>query len=117
MELSNRVNAIKESPTLAITAKAGKLKAEGKDVIALAAGEPDFDTRNTSRMRQSKHQQRLYQNTPVSGTPGLKAAIVAKVPKRATTALEYKPSQILVSVGGNRASSICARHSSIRATK
>ena len=44
VELSHRVNAIKESPTLAITAKAQKLKAEGRDVVALAAGEPDFDT-------------------------------------------------------------------------
>lgn len=42
--LSLRVQSIKESPTLAITAKAGKYKAEGRDIIGLAAGEPDFDT-------------------------------------------------------------------------
>ena len=44
MQLSSRVLSIKESPTLSITAKAQKLKADGKDVVALAAGEPDFDT-------------------------------------------------------------------------
>ena len=44
IKLSNCVGRIKESPTLAITAKAAKLKSEGKDIIGLAAGEPDFDT-------------------------------------------------------------------------
>ena len=44
MELSKRVQAIKPSPTLAVTARAAKLKAEGKDIIGLGAGEPDFDT-------------------------------------------------------------------------
>ena len=42
--LSQRVQAIKESPTLAVTARAAKLKSEGKDIIGLGAGEPDFDT-------------------------------------------------------------------------
>ena len=44
LELSKRVQAIKPSPTLAVTARAAKLKAEGKDIIGLGAGEPDFDT-------------------------------------------------------------------------
>ncbi len=44
MELSKRVQAIKPSPTLAVTARAARLKAEGKDIIGLGAGEPDFDT-------------------------------------------------------------------------
>ena len=44
MILSTRVQAIKPSPTLAVTARAAKLKAEGKDIIGLGAGEPDFDT-------------------------------------------------------------------------
>ena len=55
--LSSCVNRIEESPTLAITAKAIKLKAEGKDIIALAAGEPDFDTPDFIKVlpsRQSK---------------------------------------------------------------
>ena len=44
LELSQRVQTIKESPTLAVTARAAKLKAEGRDIIGLGAGEPDFDT-------------------------------------------------------------------------
>ena len=44
VELSSRVQAIKPSPTLAVTARAARLKAEGKDIIGLGAGEPDFDT-------------------------------------------------------------------------
>ena len=44
IRLSNRVNAIKPSPTLAVSAKAAQLKSEGKDIIGLGAGEPDFDT-------------------------------------------------------------------------
>ena len=44
VELSKRAQAIKPSPTLAVTAKAAKLKSEGRDIIALGAGEPDFDT-------------------------------------------------------------------------
>ncbi|MEN9456488.1 MAG: hypothetical protein RL210_2007 [Pseudomonadota bacterium] len=101
MELSNRVNAIKESPTLAITAKAGKLKAEGKDVIALAAGEPDFDTpQHIKDAAIEAINKGFTKYTPVSGTPGLKAAIVAKFKR--DNGVEYKPSQILVSVGGKQ---------------
>ena len=44
IDIAQRLNAIKPSPTLAVTAKAAKLKAEGRDVIAMGAGEPDFDT-------------------------------------------------------------------------
>lgn len=101
MELSNRVNAIKESPTLAITAKAGKLKAEGKDVIALAAGEPDFDTpQHIKDAAIEAINKGFTKYTPVSGTPSLKAAIVAKFKR--DNGVEYKPSQILVSVGGKQ---------------
>jgi len=44
MELSNRVQGIKPSPTLAITAKANQMKADGMDIVGFGAGEPDFDT-------------------------------------------------------------------------
>lgn len=54
VRLSDRVNAIKPSPTLAVTNKAAELKAAGKNVIGLGAGEPDFDTPNTSKMLQLK---------------------------------------------------------------
>ena len=63
--LSDCVNRIEESPTLAITAKALKLKAEGKDIIGLAAGEPDFDTPDLSRKPLSMPLTMASQNTPL----------------------------------------------------
>jgi len=48
--LSDRVNAVKPSPTLAITARAARLRASGKDIISLGAGEPDFDRRRRARL-------------------------------------------------------------------
>ncbi len=51
VELSKRVQTIKPSPTLAVTARAARLKSEGKDIIGLGAGEPDFDTPQHIRMR------------------------------------------------------------------
>ncbi len=101
MELSKRVLAIKESPTLAITAKAGKLKAEGKDVIALAAGEPDFDTPEHIKAAAIEAIQKGFTKyTPVSGTPGLKKAIIDKFKR--DNGVEYQANQILVSVGGKQ---------------
>lgn len=101
MQLSNRVLAIKESPTLAITAKAAKLKAEGRDVIALAAGEPDFDTPDHIKAAAIEAINKGFTKyTPVSGTPSLKKAIVEKFKR--DNGVEYKPSQILVSVGGKQ---------------
>lgn len=62
VRLSDRVNAIKPSPTLAVTNKAAELKAAGKNVIGLGAGEPDFDTLNTSKMLQLKRLTKALQN-------------------------------------------------------
>ena len=79
ISLSNCVNRIKESPTLAITAKAAKLKSEGKDIIALAAGEPDFDTpdfiKDAAKAAMDAGQTKY---TNVDGTPELKSAVAAK---------------------------------------
>ncbi|MCG8991360.1 pyridoxal phosphate-dependent aminotransferase [Laribacter hongkongensis] len=101
MELSHRVNAIKESPTLAITAKAQKLKAEGRDVVALAAGEPDFDTPDHIKAAAIEAINKGFTKyTPVSGTPALKKAIVEKFKR--DNGLEYAANQILVSVGGKQ---------------
>lgn len=101
MQLSNRVLAIKESPTLAITAKAAKLKAEGRDVIALAAGEPDFDTPDHIKAAAIEAINKGFTKyTPVSGTPSLKKAIIEKFKR--DNGVEYKASQILVSVGGKQ---------------
>jgi aspartate/methionine/tyrosine aminotransferase len=62
VRLSDRVNAIKPSPTLAVTNKAAELKAAGKNVIGLGAGEPDFDTLNISKMLQLKRLIKALQN-------------------------------------------------------
>ena len=101
MELSNRVQTIKPSPTLAVTARAAKLKAEGKDIIGLGAGEPDFDTpqhiKDAAIAAINKGQTKY---TPVGGTPGLKNAIVAKFKRENSFAFE--PKQILVSCGGKQ---------------
>ncbi|MFC4159529.1 pyridoxal phosphate-dependent aminotransferase [Chitinimonas lacunae] len=101
MELSHRVQAIKESPTLAITAKAQRLKAEGRDVVALAAGEPDFDTPDHIKAAAiAAIQNGFTKYTPVSGTPGLKNAVIAKFKR--DQGLDYTAKQILVSVGGKQ---------------
>lgn len=101
MELSRRVQAIKESPTLAITAKAQKLKAEGRDVVALAAGEPDFDTPDHIKSAAiTAINNGFTKYTPVSGTPGLKNAIIAKFKR--DNGVDYNAKQILVSVGGKQ---------------
>ena len=101
MELSNRVQTIKPSPTLAVTARAAKLKAEGKDIIGLGAGEPDFDTpqhiKDAAIAAINKGQTKY---TPVSGTPGLKNAIVGKFKRE--NGFAFEPKQILVSCGGKQ---------------
>lgn len=101
LELSQRVQAIKESPTLAITARAGKLKAEGKDIIGLAAGEPDFDTPDHIKDAAKKAIDRGFTKyTPVAGIPGLKKAIVAKFKQQ--NGFDYTEKEVIVGVGGKQ---------------
>ncbi|MGZ0019059.1 pyridoxal phosphate-dependent aminotransferase [Nitrosomonas sp. wSCUT-2] len=101
MELSSRVQTIKPSPTLAVTARAAKLKAEGKDIIGLGAGEPDFDTpQHIKDAAIAAINKGFTKYTPVGGTPGLKNAIVAKF-KRENNFV-FEPKQILVSCGGKQ---------------
>ncbi|MBA3757036.1 MAG: pyridoxal phosphate-dependent aminotransferase [Nitrosomonas sp.] len=101
MKLSNRVQAIKPSPTLAVTARAAKLKAEGKDIIGLGAGEPDFDTpQHIKDAAIAAINKGLTKYTAVGGTPGLKNAIVAKF-KRENN-FDFEAKQILVSCGGKQ---------------
>ncbi|MBV8048291.1 MAG: pyridoxal phosphate-dependent aminotransferase [Paludibacterium sp.] len=101
MELSSRVLAIKESPTLAITAKAQKLKAEGRDVVALAAGEPDFDTPAHIKAAAIEAINKGFTKyTPVAGIPSLKQAVVDKFKR--DNGVDYTTKQILVSVGGKQ---------------
>lgn len=101
MELSKRVQAIKPSPTLAVTARASKLKAEGKDIIGLGAGEPDFDTPQHIKDAAIAAINKGYTKyTAVGGTPSLKQAIVAKFKR--DNGLDYTAKQILVSCGGKQ---------------
>jgi len=96
--LTHRVNAIQPSPTLAVTSRARELREQGKDVIGLGAGEPDFDTPDhikEAAIEAIRQGQTKY--TAVDGTPGLKQAIVDKF--RRENDLEYAPDQILVSSG------------------
>ncbi|MFQ5470740.1 MAG: pyridoxal phosphate-dependent aminotransferase [Gammaproteobacteria bacterium] len=101
MELSNRVQRIKPSPTLAITARAAQLRAEGKDIIGFGAGEPDFDTPN--HIRQAAIQainDGFTRYTAVNGTIELRNAITAKFSR--DNGLQYTADQVLVSVGGKQ---------------
>ena len=101
MELSKRVQAIKTSPTLAVTARAAKLKMEGKDIIGLGAGEPDFDTpQHIKDAAIAAINSGFTKYTPVGGTPGLKNAICEKFKRE--NGFEYSPKQILVSCGGKQ---------------
>lgn len=101
MELSQRVRAIKPSPTLAVTALAAQLKAQGKDIIGLGAGEPDFDTPQHIKDAAIKAIANGFTKyTPVDGTASLKQAIIAKF--RRENGLDYGPGQIIVSCGGKQ---------------
>ncbi len=101
INLSNRVNSIKPSPTLSVTNKANELRAAGKDVIGLAAGEPDFDTPEhikEAAIKAIADGQTKY--TAVDGTPALKEAIIQKFAN--DNGFNYEPKQILVSCGGKQ---------------
>ncbi|MEX1994520.1 MAG: pyridoxal phosphate-dependent aminotransferase [Steroidobacteraceae bacterium] len=101
IRLAQRVQRIKPSPTLAVTARAARLKAEGKDIIGLGAGEPDFDTpvhiadAGVAAIRAGH-----TRYTSVDGTNELKDAIIAKF--RRDNGLEYARNQVLVSSGAKQ---------------
>ena len=99
--LSHALARVKPSPTVAITQMARALKAEGRDVIALSAGEPDFDTPdNIKAAARAAIDRGETKYTAPDGIPELKAAIVAKF--RRENALSYDPSQVMVSTGGKQ---------------
>ena len=99
--LSDRVKRIKPSPTLAVTARAAALRAEGKDIIGLGAGEPDFDTPEHIKQAAIAAIQRGFTKyTAVDGTKELKTAIVNKFKRE--NQLNYKLEQVLVSCGGKQ---------------
>ncbi|NVK41614.1 MAG: pyridoxal phosphate-dependent aminotransferase [Oceanospirillaceae bacterium] len=101
VQLSDRVNSIKPSPTLAVTNRAAELRAAGKNIIGLGAGEPDFDTPDHIKQAAiSALNEGFTKYTAVDGTPGLKKAIITKFKR--DNGLEYAPNQILVSCGGKQ---------------
>lgn len=99
--LAHRLSLVKPSPTLAVTAKAAELKAAGKDVIGLGAGEPDFDTPEhikNAAIDAIKRGETKY--TAVAGTPALKKAIIDKFKRE--NGLDYAAGQIVVGVGAKQ---------------
>ena len=98
-QLSHRVQSIKPSPTLAITARAKALRTAGQDIIGLGAGEPDFDTpEHIKQAAIEAIEAGFTKYTEVDGTPELKAAVIRKL--QHDNGLDYTPEQILVSCGG-----------------
>ncbi len=101
IKLSNRVNAVKPSPTLAITARAAEMRAAGKDIIGLGAGEPDFDTPEPIKAAAIKAiNDGFTKYTQVDGIPELKQVIINKF--KDDNGFDYQLNQILVSCGGKQ---------------
>ncbi len=99
--IAARLNKISPSQTIAISTKARALKAAGRDIISLSAGEPDFDTPanvKQAAIRAIEAGQTKY--TDVSGTPALKQAIAERF--RLDSGLDYRPEEIIVSTGGKQ---------------
>ncbi len=101
IQLSDRVNTVKPSPTLVVTARAAELRAAGKDIIGLGAGEPDFDTPEHIKAAAVRAlDDGFTKYTAVDGTPGLKQAVIDKFNR--DNGLSYQLNQILVSCGGKQ---------------
>lgn len=101
LQLADRVKAIKPSPTIAVSMLAAELRAKGRDVIGLGAGEPDFDT--PDHIKQAAHQainDGFTKYTAVDGISELKTAIIEKFAR--DNGLDYAPEQVLVSSGAKQ---------------
>jgi aspartate aminotransferase len=99
--LANRVSRIQPSVTLAITARANQIRAEGGDILNLAAGEPDFDTPEhikAAAIKAMKEGKTKY--TPVPGTASLKNAVIDKFQRE--NQLSYKANEVMISNGGKQ---------------
>jgi aspartate aminotransferase len=100
--LADQITRIKPSATIAVTDKARALKAAGRDVIGLGAGEPDFDTPENIKEAAIKaiRDGKASKYTAVDGIPELKAAVARKFKRE--NKLDYKPSQIIIGTGGKQ---------------
>jgi len=100
MNLSQRVMALAESATLAVSAKAARMRAEGIDVIGFGAGEPDFDT--PKHIKQAAYKAIEAGHTgyakPASGLPAAKRAVCEKLARE--NDLSYSPEQVIITAGG-----------------
>ncbi|HXA93028.1 MAG TPA: aminotransferase class I/II-fold pyridoxal phosphate-dependent enzyme, partial [Steroidobacteraceae bacterium] len=102
LPVARRVQRVKPSPTLAVTARAARLKAEGHDVIGLGAGEPDFDTpRHIAQAGIDAIKNGFTRYTNVDGIQELKDAVIAKFER--DNGLHYERSQVLISSGAKQA--------------
>jgi len=107
--LSGRLSAVKPSPTIAITRKAAELRRQGRDIVALSQGEPDFDTPDhVKHAAKTAIDSGQTKYTDVDGTPDLKRAIVGKFQRE--NRLSYDVSQITVGTGGKQViyNALCA---------
>lgn len=101
IQISERLSQVKPSPTLAITARAGEMRAQGKQVISLSVGEPDFDTPDHIKQAAIEAINSGFSKyTPVDGIPELKQAIIDKFARE--NGLVYNPKQIIVSTGAKQ---------------
>jgi aspartate aminotransferase len=99
--ISDRLARIKPSPTIAMTTRAADLRAQGRDIISLSAGEPDFDTpENIRDAAKAAIDAGHTRYTAVDGTPSLKRAIADKFARE--NGLDYAPAQITVGTGGKQ---------------
>ncbi|HRK17486.1 MAG TPA: pyridoxal phosphate-dependent aminotransferase [Hyphomicrobiaceae bacterium] len=98
---ADSLNRIQPSATIAVSAKARELKAKGRDIISLSAGEPDFDTpQNIKDAAKRAIDQGKTKYTDPDGMPELKAAVAAKFKRE--NRLDYKPSQVTIGTGGKQ---------------
>jgi aspartate aminotransferase len=99
--IADSLNRIQPSATIAVSTKARQLKAQGRDIVSLSAGEPDFDTpQNIKDAAKRALDEGKTKYTDVDGIPELKSAIVAKFKR--DNGLDYKPSQVSVGTGGKQ---------------
>ena len=101
-DISARAAALKPSPTLAMTAKARQMNAEGMNIVSFAAGEPDFNTPEpVIQAAKDALDQGLTKYTPTAGLPALKQAVVNKL-QRGENGIHVAPTQVLVSTGAKQ---------------
>ena len=99
--LAERMSRIQPSPTMAVTTKAAELRAAGRDVLGLGAGEPDFDTpSHIKEAGKAALEAGRTKYTPVAGIPELRRAICDKFKRE--NALDYTPDQVTVGCGGKQ---------------